>query len=87
VWTLVEIVSAGRTKYQSTSKETCNSGDYVLYTDVEKFYDWINRVIMETKWEETSSKSATGNGLGRETLKIQTFCLIIIYFLAYRQTG
>jgi secreted trypsin-like serine protease len=47
-WTLVGIVSVGRVKNKSMANETCNLPDYVLYTDVAKYYNWINRVIMET---------------------------------------
>jgi secreted trypsin-like serine protease len=47
-WTLVGIVSAGRTKNNLTRNETCFLSDYVLYTDVAKFHNWVNHIVMET---------------------------------------
>jgi secreted trypsin-like serine protease len=42
-WTLVGLVSAGLIK-----DEDCDLSDYVLYTDVSKFYDWIYQIMIET---------------------------------------
>jgi secreted trypsin-like serine protease len=42
-WTLVGIVSAGATK-----NGTCDLPNYVLYTDVSKYYEWIYQVVLET---------------------------------------
>jgi secreted trypsin-like serine protease len=42
-WTLVGLVSAGLIK-----NEVCDLTDYVLYTDVSKFYDWIYSMMIES---------------------------------------
>jgi secreted trypsin-like serine protease len=42
-WTLLGIVSAGLIKH-----EVCDLTDYVLYTDVSKFYDWIYLMMIES---------------------------------------
>jgi secreted trypsin-like serine protease len=42
-WTLVGLVSAGLIKH-----EVCDLTDYVLYTDVSKFYDWIYAMMIES---------------------------------------
>ncbi len=42
-WTLLGIVSAGLIK-----NEVCDLTDYVLYTDVSKFYGWIYAMMIES---------------------------------------
>ncbi len=42
-WALVGIVSAGATR-----SGTCDLPNYVLYTDVSKYYEWIYQVVLET---------------------------------------
>jgi hypothetical protein len=81
-WTLIGIVSAGRVKSKLTPKETCNLPDYVLYTDVGKFHNWINRVVMETHREAKSSDtSAAKNYFPAKIFRIQIFCMTLFYVL------
>jgi secreted trypsin-like serine protease len=42
-WTLVGLVSVGLIKHK-----VCDLTDYVLYTDVSKFYDWIDLTMIES---------------------------------------
>jgi hypothetical protein len=50
-WKIVGIVSAAIAKpatvYGKVSK-ICDLNNYLVYTDVSKFSDWINNVIIET---------------------------------------
>jgi hypothetical protein len=49
---IVGIVSAAVAKpvifNQREIKIICDLDNYLVYTDVAKFYDWINQVILET---------------------------------------
>jgi hypothetical protein len=51
LWKLVGIVSAAVAQYAIVGKETkiiCNLDNYMVYTDVSKFSEWIDQVIQET---------------------------------------
>ncbi len=61
-WTLVGIVSVGKVIKKSKPDETCDLSNYVLYTDVARFHNWINRVIMETHRDTMPDKLAENNG-------------------------
>jgi secreted trypsin-like serine protease len=51
LWKIIGIVSAGNVEHVSVNgevKATCNLGIYSVFTDVAKFHDWINQVVLET---------------------------------------
>jgi secreted trypsin-like serine protease len=52
LWKIVGIVSAAVAKpvifEQGETKVICDLDNYLVYTDVAKFYNWINQVILET---------------------------------------
>jgi secreted trypsin-like serine protease len=53
LWKLVGIVSAAIGQPiifndQKKAEIICNLDNYVVYTDVAKYNNWINRVILET---------------------------------------
>jgi hypothetical protein len=51
VWKIIGIVSAGNRKTVNTNnatKDTCNLGLYSVFTDVSKFHDRINQIVLET---------------------------------------
>jgi secreted trypsin-like serine protease len=51
VWKLVGIVSAALPIPVSTNgrfRMICDLENYIVYTDVSKFYHWISQVIGET---------------------------------------
>jgi secreted trypsin-like serine protease len=48
---IIGIVSAAIGQYVSVDGHVqliCNLDNYLVYTDVSKFYNWINQVIRET---------------------------------------
>jgi hypothetical protein len=48
---LIGIVSAAVPKSATIKGEhklVCDLDNYIVYTDVLKFYDWINQVVLET---------------------------------------
>jgi hypothetical protein len=48
---IVGIVSAAVAKelnYDGEIKVVCDLDNYLVYTDVSKFYNWINQVVLET---------------------------------------
>jgi secreted trypsin-like serine protease len=50
-WKIIGIVSSGNLKTVNVSgeaKTTCNLGLYSVFTDVSKYHDWINQVVLET---------------------------------------
>jgi secreted trypsin-like serine protease len=70
-WTLVGIVSVGKVQNKSKKNETCDLSEYVFYTDVAKFYNWIAQVIMET---DRDNISAATNEFCSETTQNETVC-------------
>jgi hypothetical protein len=49
--TLIGIISAAVAKsvnIQGRNFSICDLDNYLVYTDVSKFYDWIHQVILET---------------------------------------
>jgi secreted trypsin-like serine protease len=51
LWKIIGIVSAGNRKTVNTkngTEDSCNLGLYSVFTDVSKFHDWINQVVLET---------------------------------------
>jgi hypothetical protein len=48
---MVGIVSAAVGQYAIIDEKArliCNLDNYLVYTDVSKFYNWINQVILES---------------------------------------
>jgi hypothetical protein len=48
---IIGIVSASigrRVTIRGRVEKTCNLDNYLVYTDVSKFHNWINQVIRET---------------------------------------
>jgi hypothetical protein len=49
---IIGIVSASTAQYVSIDdgkpKLICSLDNYVVYTDVAKFYNWVNQVVLET---------------------------------------
>jgi hypothetical protein len=48
---IIGIVSASIANpydFDGKIKYICNLNNYLVYTDVSKFYNWINQVILET---------------------------------------
>jgi secreted trypsin-like serine protease len=52
-WKLIGIISAALAKpvifNHRELKFICDLDNYLVYTDVAKFSDWINQVILETE--------------------------------------
>jgi hypothetical protein len=51
LWRVVEIVSAAVARFADIDGNLqliCNLDNYLVYTDVSKFYNWINQVVLET---------------------------------------
>jgi secreted trypsin-like serine protease len=52
LWRVVGIVSAAVARFADIDGNLqliCNLDNYLVYTDVSKFYNWINQVVLETK--------------------------------------
>jgi hypothetical protein len=48
---IIGIVSSGNFKdvnINNGTKVSCDLGLYSVFTDVSKFHDWINQVVLET---------------------------------------
>ncbi len=45
---IVSAAAAKREKINDKIERVCDLDNYVVYTDVAKFYDWINQVILFT---------------------------------------
>jgi secreted trypsin-like serine protease len=51
LWKLVGIVSAAvanKDVIHGATKPICDLNNYLVYTDVSKFSDWIDQVILDT---------------------------------------
>jgi secreted trypsin-like serine protease len=52
LWKIIGIVSSGNLKIvndiKGVARKTCNLGLFSVFTDVSKYYDWINQVVLET---------------------------------------
>ncbi len=51
LWKLVGIVSAAvakKAEIYGKNQTICDLNNYLVYTDVSKFSDWIDQVIQET---------------------------------------
>jgi secreted trypsin-like serine protease len=51
LWKLIGIVSAAVAKQKIINNRLvsiCDLNNYLVYTDVSKFYNWINQVVLNT---------------------------------------
>jgi secreted trypsin-like serine protease len=52
LWKIVGIISAALGQFADIDGELkliCNLGHYLVYTDVSRYNDWIDHVILETQ--------------------------------------
>jgi hypothetical protein len=51
-WRVIGIVSASTAQFaiiDNKANKICNLDNYLVYTDVSKFHNWINQVVLETQ--------------------------------------
>ncbi len=50
---MIGIISAAEAQFavvgDGPPKKICNLENFVVYTDVSKFYNWIDRMVLETQ--------------------------------------
>jgi hypothetical protein len=50
LWKIIGIISASLTNpvFGAPVKNICDLDSYMVYTDILKFHEWINQVVIET---------------------------------------